>query len=88
MAIRVNDATGDNVSYVHKDHLGSIQCLTNDAGVLAQEMSYDAWGNRRDANTWELYTTPQTGLITDRGFTGHEHIDLFDLVNMDGRVWS
>lgn len=88
VAIRVSDATGDIVSYVHKDHLGSIQCLTNDAGVLAQEMSYDAWGNRRDANTWQLYTTPQTGLITDRGFTGHEHIDLFDLVNMDGRVFD
>lgn len=51
-------------------------------------MSYDAWGNRRDPDTWQLYTAPQTGLITDRGFTGHEHIDLFDLVNMDGRVYD
>lgn len=88
VAIRVNDDTGDNVTYVHKDHLGSIQCLTNDAGALAQEMSYDAWGNRRDPVTWQVYTTPQAGLKTDRGFTGHEHIDLFALVNMDGRVYD
>ena len=88
VAIRVNDATGDNVSYVHKDHLGSIQCLTTDAGALAQEMSYDAWGNRRDPNGWSVYANAPAGLITDRGFTGHEHIDLFDLVNMDGRVYD
>jgi len=88
VAIRVKDVSGDKVSYVHKDHLGSIQCLTNDAGALAQEMSYDAWGNRRNADTWQVYTAAQSGLITDRGFTGHEHIDLFDLVNMDGRVYD
>jgi len=88
VAIRVNDATGDNVSYVHKDHIGSIQCLTNDAGTLAQEMSYDAWGNRRDPNGWSVYANAPAGLITERGFTGHEHIDLFDLVNMDGRVYD
>ncbi|MDP3912944.1 MAG: FG-GAP-like repeat-containing protein [Bacteroidota bacterium] len=88
VAIRVKDNLGDKVSYVHKDHLGSIQCLTDDAGALAQEMSYDAWGNRRNADTWQVYTTPQSGLITDRGFTGHEHMDLFDLVNMNGRVFD
>jgi len=88
VALRINDASGDKVNYVHKDHLGSIQCLTDDAGALVQELSYDAWGNRRDATTWQVYTTPLTGLITDRGFTGHEHIDLFDLVNMDGRVYD
>ncbi len=27
-------------------------------------------------------------MATARGFTGHEHIDLFDLVNMDGRVYD
>ena len=51
-------------------------------------MSYDAWGNRRDPKGWSVYAAAPTGLITDRGFTGHEHIDLFDLVNMDGRVYD
>ncbi len=65
-----------------------MQCLTNDADALEQELSFDAWGNRRNPDTWEVYTTAPTGLILDRGFTGHEHIDLFDLVNMDGRVYD
>jgi RHS repeat-associated protein len=88
VAIRVREDSSDKLSYVHKDHLGSIQCLTNEAGTLEQEMSYDAWGNRRDPNTLQVYTAEQAGLITDRGFTGHEHIDLFALVNMDGRVYD
>lgn len=51
-------------------------------------MSYDAWGNRRDVATWAVYTTLPTGILLTRGFTGHEHIDLFDLINMDGRVYD
>jgi RHS repeat-associated protein len=88
VAIRVRDNSADKFSYVHKDHLGSVQCLTNESGSLEQEMSYDAWGNRRDPNTLQVYTSLQTGLLTDRGFTGHEHIDLFALVNMDGRMYD
>ena len=74
--------------YVHKDHLGSIQYITNESGALEQELSYDAWGNRRDPATWAVYSNIPANLILDRGFTGHEHIDLFALVNMDGRVYD
>lgn len=74
--------------YLHKDHLGSIQYITDENGNLAQELSYDAWGNRRDPATWKVYTTLPVGLLLARGFTGHEHLDLFGLINMDGRVYD
>ena len=57
-------------------------------GTWVQELSYDAWGNRRDVDTWDVFTTLPTGILLARGFTGHEHIDLFDLINMDGRVYD
>ena len=38
---RVNQS-GGSIAYVLKDHLGSIQCLTNEAGVLTEELSFDA----------------------------------------------
>ena len=42
---------------------------------------------RRDPATFEVYAiVPQGG--TAYGFTGHEHIDLFMLVNMDGRMYD
>ena len=73
--------------FVLNDHLGSLQVLATRAGELVEEFSYDAWGMRRDPATFEVYAVvPQGG--TAYGFTGHEHIDLFMLVNMDGRMYD
>jgi RHS repeat-associated protein len=48
-------------------------------------LSYDAWGNRRNPATWAIASvTP----LFARGFTGHEHLDLFALVNMNGRMYD
>jgi hypothetical protein len=74
--------------YVHTDHLGSLNVITSESGTIEQEMSFDAWGNRRDPNTWQNLTTAPANLITDRDFTGHEHMDGFKLINMNGRVYD
>ncbi|MCD4747441.1 MAG: FG-GAP-like repeat-containing protein [Bacteroidales bacterium] len=82
-----NSSTDDEFGYVHKDHLGSIQSLTNEEGNLVEKYSYDAWGLRRNPETGiPLVNIPE--LKTDRGFTGHEHLDLFNLINMNGRVYD
>jgi RHS repeat-associated protein len=88
VAIFEKKSTGDAMHYVHTDHLGSLNVLTNESGAIEQEMSFDPWGNRRDANTWQNLTTTPTGLITDRGFTGHEHLGAFKLINMNGRMYD
>jgi RHS repeat-associated protein len=44
-------------------------------------------GNRRSPYTWRnsgLWQTPRY----DRGFTGHEHLDGFQLINMNGRMYD
>lgn len=72
--------------YWHKDHLGSLQSVSDANGNLVEELAYDAWGKRRNAD-W----TPIVGISGasyDRGFTGHEHIDIFSLINMNGRVYD
>ena len=74
--------------YVHTDHLGSLNVITNAGGAIEQELSYDAWGNRRDPATWVNLTSVPANLITSRGFTGHEHLDDFRLINMNGRVYD
>jgi len=48
--------------------------------------SYDAWGNPRDNNDWT--TKVNTELFADRGFTGHEHLVEFGLIDMNGRVYD
>ena len=42
---------------------------------------------RRNPTDWTYNNVPETFLF-DRGFTGHEHLDNFDLINMNGRVYD
>jgi hypothetical protein len=37
--------------YLHRDHLGSVDAVTNASGMVIDRMSFDAWGKRRTA-TW------------------------------------
>jgi RHS repeat-associated protein len=74
------------IRYLHLDHLGSIQSISDAAGRVIEVLSYDAWGQRRDADTWDSSTVVSS--VTDRGFTGHEHLDEVSLVHMNGRVYD
>ncbi|MBP7496741.1 MAG: hypothetical protein KA792_03660, partial [Bacteroidales bacterium] len=73
--------------YALTDHLGSITGLVNENGELAEEYSYDAWGRRRKPDIWTDYTVTEPTLIS-RGYTGHEHLDMFALINMNGRLYD
>jgi RHS repeat-associated protein len=74
--------------YIHTDHLGSLHTITDENGDLLQELSFDAWGNRRNPATWTMFNeSPETALF-DRGFTGHEHLYGFQLINMNGRLYD
>lgn len=73
--------------YLNKDHLGSLDVVTNASGAIVEEHSFDAWGRRRNPNNWTYDNMPQNSLL-DRGFTGHEHLDQFGLINMNGRVYD
>ena len=57
-----------------------------DESEALQEFSYDAWGNSRDPYTWRGTTT--THCMFDRGFTGHEMLYDFGLINMNGRMYD
>ena len=73
--------------YFVKDHLGSVAVITNEAGAVAERLSYDAWGKRRNNDGTDDVSNVLTSQTT-RGFTGHEMIDEVDLVNMNGRVYD
>ncbi len=64
----ISDAGTASTNFVHTDHLGSIQSVTDENGVLLETHNYDAWGARRDGTTWQPTGGTFTG-STDRGFT-------------------
>lgn len=87
VAVYYNDGTFNQLLYVTTDHLGSINLLTDVMGAKTAEYSFDAWGRRRNPTDWS-YTGFTPSSIVSRGFTGHEHMDEFTLINMNGRVYD
>lgn len=82
------------VYYLETDHLGSILGLYNGNGQAFYNQSFDAWGRERNPTDWS--SPPFQGgagggskpawLI--RGYTGHEHLPEFALINMNGRMYD
>ncbi len=83
------------LEYWHKDQLGSLIATTDHAGNVTARYAYDPFGKRRYTNTaydpygnlvvdWTTDGSPGT----DRGFTGHEHLDDMGIVHMNGRLYD
>lgn len=96
--------TVSKLEYWHKDHLGSTVAVTVAGGgdwrslVKTIRYAYDPWGKRRYASG---ATDPANALIgdyhggspdaangTDRGFTGHEHLDDLGVIHMNARLYD
>ena len=84
-------SSSPSVRYLHHDHLGSVDTITDESGAVVERLSYDAFGKRRiatGASAWTDSVLAISGASTPRGFTGHEHLDAFELVHMNGRVYD
>jgi|GEM_PF-65692 len=75
--------------YLHRDYLGSIRAISDEAGNKTDEYSYDPWGRLRNPATGENYNRfQQPALRFNRGYTGHEHLPWFGLINMNARLYD
>ena len=77
----------ETLYYGYADNQGSLIALTNESGAVVEKYAYNPWGARRDPANWQLKDT-RTSFITNRGYTGHEHMDAFGIINMNGRVYD
>lgn len=83
------------IHYLHTDHLGSTDVITDFAGDVIQQFSFNAFGEQRSAVDWrtyltspDIYLSPASNALTSRGFTGHEQMDEVGLIHMNGRVYD
>ena len=79
---------GTQTLYVHRDHLSAVDALTDGAQLVSQRLSFDAFGKRRNTD-WTADTADSRftdSHTTERGYTGHEHLDNVRMVHMNGRV--
>lgn len=88
--VLVKNGTGTwNIYYLCRDHLGSITQITDASGNIVQELSYDAWGKLRNPATQAIYAPgSEPELFLGRGYTGHEHLAIFGLINMNARLYD
>ena len=88
VAVVVREGGTDTYHYTYTDHLGSILTVTNSAGTVTSEQNFDAWGRSRHPSTWTYTGVPTPPVWLYRGFTGHEHLPQFNLLNMNGRLYD
>lgn len=87
-AIVVRQNGSDTYYYTYTDHLGSILTSTDASGNVIAEQSFDAWGRNRNPSDWTYNNIPTTPDWLYRGYTGHEQLPQFDLINMNGRIYD
>ena len=77
--------------FLHKDYLGSILAITDEAGNIKEQRHFDAWGNLthfkvdgidKDVNDFNDYA------LIDRGYTSHEHFTEVGIIHMNGRLYD
>lgn len=73
--------------YLHDDHLGSVDVVTDQDGDVLQRMSFDSFGLRRD-EVWTSSSSPDPAVTTAAGFTGHLGTNDGGLVPMPRRWYS
>jgi RHS repeat-associated protein len=74
--------------YIHKDHLGSFSTITDETGAVVAEQNFDAWGRKRNPADWSYSAGSSNPNWLYRGYTGHEHLEEFALINMNGRCYD
>ena len=90
-AVLIKDSVSgvSNVYHILRDHLGSITHVVDNSGNIVQELSYDAWGRLRNPVTQQVYAQDDIpDLFLGRGYTGHEHLNEFGLINMNARLYD
>jgi RHS repeat-associated protein len=76
--------------YMHVDQLGSILRVTDQDGRVRENFWYDPWGARTEKQN-DRPGRGEAQRLADswkRGFTGHEHLEAFSLIHMNGRAYS
>lgn len=77
IVVKQNGAFRNFVAFT--DNIGNILSVIDEGGSKMFDASYDAWGNQ---------TIRQNRIGLHRGYTGHEMLPEFGIINMNGRLYD
>ena len=79
-AVLVKEREGWHLYYIARDYLGSITDIVASDGTRRAHYHYSPWGRVEEGQ--------EEPLFLGRGFTGHEHLPEFDLIQMNARLYD
>ncbi|AZB18411.1 hypothetical protein EG352_11770 [Chryseobacterium indologenes] len=88
------DETGGSYKFLHKDYIGSILAISDEAGNKLEQRHFDAWGNftHLQIGTGSIITDKNIidheVLLLERGYTSHEHFSEVGIIHMNGRLYD
>lgn len=88
-SVIVKEGSASTLYNIIRDNIGSITHIVDENNNIVQELSYDAWGRLRNPATHKaLKANEEPILLLGRGYTGHEHLQMFGLINMNARLYD
>ncbi len=86
--VLVKDEASDTIYQIGRDILGSVMLVISPNGSK-EKLSFDAWGRLRNPVGHKVYAPgEEPELFLGRGYTGHEHLPWFGLINMNARLYD
>ena len=86
MSIYTNNTSNPSTKYLHYDSLNSVDTITNNLGVVESRAAYKPFGEKLNLDKYGKATTKAS--YTNRGYTGHEHIEETKFINMNARLYD
>ncbi|AZA90576.1 Cell wall-associated polypeptide CWBP200 [Chryseobacterium nakagawai] len=86
--------TSGSYKFLHKDYIGSVLAISDEAGNKLEQRHYDAWGNFTHLKLGNAPVITDKATIQgnywliDRGYTGHEHFMEVGIIHMNGRLYD
>lgn len=86
--------TDGSYKFLHKDYIGNILAISDDAGNKLEQRHFDAWGNfthlqiGNGAIITDKNIIDNSSLLIDRGYTSHEHFAEVGIIHMNGRLYD
>jgi RHS repeat-associated protein len=80
--------------YLHRDYQGTILAISGNGGVIKERRQFDAWGLLKKYYKNNVEVSPATfnnvdfELLTDRGYTAHEHFFSVGIIHMNARLYD
>ena len=88
------DESSGSYRFLHKDYIGSILAISDEAGNKLEQRHFDAWGNfthlkiGNGAIITDKSIIDNASLLVDRGYTSHEHFAEVGIIHMNGRLYD